>query len=293
MRRFIVVFLCLFAVSFLPARAEEEWRPVDPENLALMDTAYGRIAMELSPRFAPAHVARFKALARAHFYDGQSFYRVIDGFVAQGGIGEGDDKKLSAWPPLKAEMETPRDAIPFFSLKSPDLFAPDTGFSDGFAAARDDASAWLVHCYGALAFARDDAPDTAASEFYIVIGHAPRRLDRIMSSIGRVIDGMDVVQKFRRGDPEVESGVIQDPSKRDLILSAVVAADLPEVVRPRYEVMRTDTEAFAKHIEERRVPEHPFFFRKPPPVLDVCNVTVPVRRAEAARPPETRARRRK
>ena len=66
-----------------------DWRDVDPENLVLIDTKYGQVAVELAPEFAPNHAARVRALIRAHFYDGLSFYRVIDGFVAQGGIGEG------------------------------------------------------------------------------------------------------------------------------------------------------------------------------------------------------------
>ena len=92
------------------------WRDVDPDNLVLIDTRYGQIAIELEPDFAPRAVARMRALARAHFYDGLSFYRVIDGFVAQGGIGEGtaatkdhpkEAKALVKWPPLKAEFDRP------------------------------------------------------------------------------------------------------------------------------------------------------------------------------------------
>ena len=83
------------AVTSLSALARsEEWREVDPEDLVVMDLKHGRVLLELAPQFAPQHAERFRALVRSKFYDGQSFYRVIDGFVAQGGIGEGDDKKL-------------------------------------------------------------------------------------------------------------------------------------------------------------------------------------------------------
>jgi peptidylprolyl isomerase len=81
--------------------AEEEWREVEPENLVVMDVSYGRILIELAPAYAPKHVERFRTLVRAKFYDGQSFYRVIDGFVAQGGIGEGDDKKTPEGQPSR------------------------------------------------------------------------------------------------------------------------------------------------------------------------------------------------
>ena len=72
-----------------PPPSPADWRNVDPQNLVLLDTRYGQVAIELAPEFAPVNAARFKALVRAHFYDGKTFYRVIDGFVAQGGVGEG------------------------------------------------------------------------------------------------------------------------------------------------------------------------------------------------------------
>ena len=95
------------------AEAPQDWRPVDPQNLVLLDVTYGRVALELAPQFAPKAVARFKALIRAHFYDGKSFYRVIDGFVAQGGIGEDSAATAGSyspqvkkrWPPLPAEFD--------------------------------------------------------------------------------------------------------------------------------------------------------------------------------------------
>src|SRR5215469_6760695 len=99
-----------------PKAPENPWRDVDPNNLVLIDTKYGETAVELAPQFAPNHVARMRELVRAHFYDGKSFYRVIDGFVAQGGIGEGtaatkdypkDANELKEWPPLKAEFDRP------------------------------------------------------------------------------------------------------------------------------------------------------------------------------------------
>lgn len=268
--------LAAFAAS---TSAAEDWRTPDPENLLVIETRYGRTVVELAPDFAPKHVERMRALVRAKFYDGQSFYRVIDGFVAQGGIGEGDDKKLEAWPPLAREFERPVGDLPFRPTGSPDLFAPQTGWTHGFPAGRDPQAGltWLAHCPGAFAFARDDEPDTAATEFYIVIGQSPRRLDRIMAVAGRVLTGLDKIQKLNRGDPEIESGVIQDESQRDAIISMRIAADLPPEQRPHLEVMDVHGEAFATRLEERRVPASPFFFKKPPPILEVCNVAVPVR----------------
>lgn len=271
-----------------------DWRNVDPANLVLVDTRYGRTAIELEPDFAPGHVARVRALARAHFYDGLAFYRVIDGFVAQGGIGEGtaatkDHPKragdLKQWPPLKAEFDRPTADIsdPFTPLGSSDLFAPEAGHVKGFPAGRDakEGREWLIHCPGTFAFARDNDADTATTEFYIVIGEAPRRLDRNLSAFGRVIDGMQYVQKLERGDPAVESGVIQDVSKRDKILDVRIAADLPKSEQPHYQVMRTTSDAFVQWKAARINPAPGFYVRTPPKILDVCLSPVPSRRLAA------------
>jgi peptidylprolyl isomerase len=262
------------------ARADADWRDVAPDNLVLIDTTHGRIAIELAPAFAPAHVERFRALIRAKFYDGQSFYRVIDGFVAQGGIGEGDDKKAPEWPPLKAEFDAPERADPpFVPLRSADLFAPEVGHVNGFPVGRapKDRRQWLLHCYGALAFARDNDPDSAGTEFYIVIGHAPRRIDRQLTAFGRVLEGMASLQKLTRGDPAVESGVIQPPAKGDAIERIQLAADMAEADRPRYQVMATPSAAFAEFIQRRRNPA-PDFYKRISPYLDVCGFSVPVRK---------------
>ena len=268
----------------------EAWRTVDPQNLVLIDTRYGQVAIELAPQFAPKHTERLRALIRAHFYDGLSFYRVIDGFVAQGGIGEGtastkdhpvEAKNLVQWPPLKAEFDRPSAAEPPFTpLGNADPMAPEVGFEDGFPIARDPAAGreWLIHCPGTFAFARDNDPDTATTEFYVVIGQSPRRLDRDLTAFGRVLSGMQFLQKLERGDPDVDSGVIADLTKRDPIVRIRLAADLPAAERPSFQVLRTESKSFAEAVEARRHPTSPFYFRKPPPVLDICGVPVLVKR---------------
>ncbi len=279
------------AASASAAEVPADWRTADPQNLVLIDTKYGQVAVELAPEFAPNHTERLRALIRAHFYDGLSFYRVIDGFVAQGGIGEGtastrdhpvEARNLGQWPALKAEFDRVSSPEPVFTpLGNADLMAPDVGFEDGFAVARDpvDRREWLIHCPGTFAFARDDNPDTAATEFYIVIGQSPRRLDRDLTAFGRVLSGMQYLQKLERGDPDVDSGVIADVAKRDPIVRMRLAADLPEKDRPSFQVIRTESKTFADALEARRHPTSPFYFRKPPPVLDICGVPVQVRRA--------------
>ena len=266
----------------LPAPASAStWRDVDPENLVVMDTLHGRVLFELSPAFAPAHAARFRALARAKFYDGKTFYRVIDGFVAQGGIGEGDDKKLPEWPALKAEFDRNIGIdVEFVPLGSPDLFADRVGHVDGFPVGQTTKGKgkrmWLLHCPGALAMARDNDPDTGATEFYVPIGHAPRRLDRNLTVFGRVLDGMAWLQKLNRGDPKVDSGVIQDPARRDGIVRVQIAADIPEAERPRVQVMDPTSKAFTEFKAQRKNPA-PDFYRRVAPNLDICGFSTPVR----------------
>ncbi len=288
-----IALACMAPVSAAdgpPEPPREAWRAVDPDNIVLIDTKYGQVVVELAPEFAPKHAERMRALIRAHFYDGLSFYRVIDGFVAQGGIGEGTastkdhpdaakdlEKK---WPPLKAEFDRASSPAPVFTpLGNPDLQAPEVGFEDGFPVAREpkEGREWLIQCPGTFAFARDNDPDTASTEFYIVIGQSPRRLDRDLTAFGRVLRGMEYLQKLQRGDPDVESGVIQDLSKRDAIIKMTLASDLPVTQRQEFEVLRTESAFFADAVNARRHPTSPFYFRQPSPNLDICGVSVKVR----------------
>jgi peptidylprolyl isomerase len=268
----------------------QAFRTVNPDNLVLIDTKYGQVAVELAPAFAPGHVARLRALIRAHFYDGQSFYRVIDGFVAQGGVGEDtastkirDAALEKKWPKLKAEFDRPIGSdVTFVPLGNPDSFAPEVGHVDGFPAGRDAKAGreWILHCPGTFAFARDNGDDTATTEFYIVIGQAPRRLDRNLTAFGRVLDGMQYLQKLERGDPDVDSGVIQDKTKRDPIIRMRLASDIPAKARPGFQVLRTDDTAFAAVKDKRRHPAPEFYHRPPLANLDVCAVPVTVKKVK-------------
>ena len=81
-------FLVTLLVLAWPVFADEQdWRPTSPENTAVLALDAGTVVIELNTEFAPATVAQFKRLVRKGFYDGLDFYRVIDGFVAQGGDG--------------------------------------------------------------------------------------------------------------------------------------------------------------------------------------------------------------
>jgi peptidylprolyl isomerase len=273
-----ILLAATFVGALAAAARADEWRDVDPEDLVVMDVNYGRVLIELAPDFAPKHAERFRALVRAKFYDNKSFYRVIDGFVAQGGIGEGDDKKLAEWPALTAEFDQKINGrTPFKPLGSPDLFAKEVGHLDGFPVGRDwdEGRMWILHCPGTVAMARDTEPNTGGTEFYVPIGQAPRRLDRNLTAFGRVLEGMQHFQKLNRGDPKVDSGVIKDESKRDPILRVRMAADMPSGERPRIQVMDTASKAFEAFKAQRRNPA-PDFYKRVAKNLDICAFNAPV-----------------
>ena len=266
----------LLIASFAPvAQAAEEvtWRQVDAENLVFMELTLGRVAIELNPRFAPKTVKQFRQLVQDRFYDGLSFYRVIDGFVAQGGDGS-DLGEISNLPLIAAEFEIEwSEDYPWISVQSQDLFAPETGFVDGFAVARNPAknSGWLTHCPGTVAMARNDSPGSSRTDFYIVIGQAPRYLDRNMNVFGRVVEGMDVVQKIHRGKSS-DNGIIHDETASTRIRRMWLADDMPDEERLSAYVMDTDSDGFKDLLKDRRNRKQKFFHNRPPKVLDVCQV---------------------
>jgi peptidylprolyl isomerase len=268
--------------EIVAASAAAEWRPLAPEETLYLELAEGRVVIELAPDFAPRHVARIKALARRGFYDGLAFYRVVDGFVAQAGAGEAGRDTGELGPTVDAEFERALDpALPFTALGAPDGYAPEVGYVKGFPAARDPEAGrvWLVHCPQMVAMARDNEPDSGGTEIYVVIGHAPRYLDRNLSVFGRVVQGQELLQRLPRG--EAASGMIAEGEPRGTIESLRVAADLPAAERTPLEVLRTDSPSFAALIAARRNRPEGFFVYRPDHI-DVCGVPIPVRPAAGA-----------
>jgi len=266
---------CLLGLLPLFASAAEEpvWREIDPDNLVIMELYESQVAIELNPLFAPKTVQQFRKLVQDRFYDGLSFYRVIDGFVAQGGDGS-DLGELSLVPLIESEFEAklPED-VEFTPVQKDDMFAAQTGFIDGFAVGRDSTgeNAWLTHCPGIIAMARNDAPDSSRTDFYIVIGQSPRYLDRNMNVFGRIVYGMDIVQKIRRG-PTAANGIFQNEMESTRIRRMRLASDLPEQERLTAYVMDTNSKGFRSILKDRRNRKQKFFLHKPPEVLDICQV---------------------
>lgn len=263
------------SASSLHAQDGMTWRQVAPENLVFIGMREGEIVLELNPTFAPETVARYRQQVREGFFRGMSFYRVIEGFVAQ--AGPGSDIPLDEEDLLPAEFQLSRgEDLPWVTVQRNDLFAPETGFIDGFAAARDDRHVWLTHCPGAVAVARGNEADSGARDFYVVIGQAPRYLDRNLTVFARVIDGMEVVQRIQRG-PTENNGVIDNDMARSRIGRMRLAEQLEPDERRDFYVMDTNSRGFQRMMKERRDRSQEFFVNKPPEVLDVCQVPVATR----------------
>lgn len=266
------------AADILAASADEDWRAIPAEDLLVIELQRGKVTVALSPSLAPVHVAQVKKLAREGFYDGLSFYRVIDGFVAQGGDPFGERDPGSAAKSLKAEFETEvaRD-FAFDSAPDKDGYAPRVGFLGGLPTGFDPRAltAWHLHCAGAFAFGREDGRDTASTEFYITL-QPQRYLDRNLSVLGRVIDGMEYLQALRRVDPPVT----KDDDLGEKIVSFRVAADIPENERVSWRILDSGRPVFAEYAESRRNrPDGFFYFR--PDFIDICQLPVPVRKIAA------------
>jgi peptidylprolyl isomerase len=260
-----------------------DWRALDPENTIYMELASGRVVIELAPAFAPNYVANVKALAREHYYDGLAIIRVQDNYVVQWADpnAEKPDKARKiqhAHATLPAEFDRPFDAnLPFTPLPDKDVYAPEVGFSGGFPVARDPHTGkmWLVHCYGMVGAGRDNAPDSGGgTELYAVIGHAPRQLDRNVTLLGRVVQGMELLSSLPRGTGAM--GFYEKPEQMLPIKSIRVAADVPEAERSNLEILRTDTATFRELIESRRNRREPWF-QMPAGRIEIGNVPVPVR----------------
>lgn len=267
--------------ELLEASAPSDWRTPDPQDVLYMQVPAGRVVIELAPRFAPAHVANIRALARGHYWDGLSIYRSQDNFVVQFGDPEEDEKLRKpigeAKAHLPAEFTRAAAGLPFDALPDSDGWAPEVGFSEGFPAARDPATgqAWMAHCYGTLGAGRDVAADSSnGTELYVVDGQSPRGLDRNITVVGRVLKGMELLSVLPRG-PE-PMGFYEKPEQRTPILSIALAADVPEAQRTPLQVLRTDTPLFAELVEMRRN-RRDEWYKTPAGHIDLCNVTVPVR----------------
>jgi peptidylprolyl isomerase len=280
---FTVASLCAIALTFsaktysadnpvaIMSGSSNHWYKVPTEDTVTFTTEYGDVIIALNPSLAPQHVERFKALIKSGFYDKQYFYRVVDGFVAQAGSNDTHDKNTIAPELLNdipAEFTRPLSKNATV-VETRDMFAPSTGFLDGFAVGLDEerGEMWGLHCPGTVAFARNSEKDTASTEFYIVIGQAPRHLDRNMSVVGRVVSGMSALQKLPRGDTQY-GGVIQELTDNSKIGRALVHS----TNHPNYFIQKPEHNEYLSRTNTGKTLDNPFFHDKvyAPRPVDVC-----------------------
>lgn len=188
MRRYLIGFLAILGLAVTATEPAEaiDLSQLDQENLLYLELKTGRVVIMMRPDKAPNHVARIKELTREGFYDGIVFHRVIDGFMAQTGDPLGNGTGGSG-KNLKAEFNRSR------------------------------------HMRGAVSMARSGHPDSADSQFFIML--APNfGLDGQYTVWGRVVDGMEHVDQIRKGDSN-DNGAVANPDK---IIRMRVAADVPQ-----------------------------------------------------------------
>ena len=177
MKKIICLFIFLFSLVNIKVMAQD---------IMILKLTYGEVEIELYPEKAPNHVKRFKELAKSGKYDGVVFHRVIEGFMAQSGD------------------------VKFGNSTSPDfnLSLAGTGGSDlpNLKAEFTD----IAHTRGVLSAARSSDPDSANSQFFICFDSAPH-LDRQYSAFGKVVKGMEFVDKIKKGEPN--SGSVSSPDK--------------------------------------------------------------------------------
>lgn len=269
----------------LAASSASDWRSLDPADTLYLELASGRVVIELAPTFAPQHVANILTLVRAHYFDGLGINRVQDNFVTQWGDAAAGEKNARSLGKAKASLppEFTRSSkdLAFVPLPDGDVYAAEVGFSAGFPAARDAkrGEAWLTHCYAMLGVGRGNSADSGnGAELYVVIGQAPRQLDRNIALVGRVVDGMQLLSALPRGTGPL--GFYEKPEQRIRIESVRVAADLAESERSDLELLRTDTPTFTALVESRRNRRDDWYL-VPAGKIDVCNVPLPVRERES------------
>ena len=267
--------------SVLAASTASDWRQPDPANTLYVQLEHGRVVIELAPQFAPEHVANIRKLVDRHYFDGLAIIRSQDNYVAQWGDPHADSAAArsmgSAAQTLAPEFYRAATGLSFTEIDSRDAYANHVGFSHGFPAGRDglDGRAWLTHCYGMLGVGRAESPASGnGAELYVVTGHAPRHLDRNVTLVGRVIDGMQHLTTLPRGTGPL--GFYEDPDQYVSINSIRFGTNLPVSERLDVELLRTDTATFKQLVEARRHRAESWFV-DPADGIEVCNVPLPVR----------------
>lgn len=265
----------------LEASQASEWRTLDPSRTIYMELAAGRVIIELAPTFAPEHSKNIVALVKEKYFDGLSINRSHDNFVVQWGDPEEDEKKRRnfqlAKQQLPAEFVRKSDGLAFTRLPDVDGWAQHVGFVQEMPAAKNTVTneAWLTHCYGTVGAGRGlEADSSTGAELYVVIGQSPRQLDRNITTVGRVVQGMEMLSVLQRGTGPL--GFYEKAEQRTPIKSVRLMSDVAAEDRTPIEILRTDSESFTQLVEARRN-RRDDFYKTPAGHIDVCNVPIPTR----------------
>ncbi|MEM7741154.1 MAG: peptidylprolyl isomerase [Pseudomonadota bacterium] len=252
---------------------EDEWRIVDPDNVLVLDLPSGELLVEMRPDLAPRHIERITTLVRQGFYDGLLFHRVIDGFMAQGGDPLGDGTGGSDLPDLPAEFVHFVSSFQDVDYLGRGPRSPRIGFIGSVPVASqspsltsflntDDVMMWPMHCPGVMSMARSGDPNSANSQYFIMIGDSRDALDQRYTAWGKVLTGERNVRRINRGEP---------PDRPTPMLRLRLMPDLPLMEQREVEVLKTDSESFKAWLRATGGITDDGFFP------DICSINVPVR----------------
>lgn len=255
-----------------------DWRPLNPENTLYLELPKGRVVIELAPDFSPNHAQNIKALVREGYFDGLAIVRSQENYVAQWADPDEKRKVKTAKRKLDGEFTVKYASnLPFTRLPDVDGYAPQAGHANGFPAGRDPkaGTAWLAHCYATVGVARGTESNSGdGTSLYVVTGHAPRQLDRNITVVGRVMQGMELLTTLPRGTGPL--GFYEKADERTPIKAMKVAVDVPEAERSKLEIIRTDTVTFKSIVDAQRN-RGGDWYKVPAGHIDLCNVPLPVR----------------
>lgn len=276
------------AAEILAQSPASDWQALDPENTLQMDLPQGPVVITLAARFAPRHAANIRALVRGGYFNGLAILRVQDGFVTQWGDPNGSAPERARPLPAEASAKLPAEfsaalaGLPFTPLKETDGWAPVNGYVDAFPVGADPKTgrAWLAHCYGMVGAGRGNEADSSnGSSLYAVIGHAPRGLDLNITTVGRVLKGIEHLSSLPRGGANM--GFYDKPEQGLGIQRVRMLADMPEAERPALELLRPDSATFAALQEARRNRTGWSVYN--PGRIELCTGLPPTRAVDATR----------
>ena len=273
MRRDILILAAAVLACASPALAAPggaDWRAPNADDVLVIETSRGRVIVELVPEVAPGHVARLKELARKGAYDGRTFFRVIDRFMAQTGDPQDTGEGGTDLPDLKAEFTFRRAAdAPFAIASSP--WGTEEGFLKSLPVvsqamswsemtADGKVAAWGSYCPGVVGMARGDEVDSANSQFFLM-RQPYLSLDKRYTAFGRVISGLEAIRAIKTGEPVAAP---QDRMDRVRVL-----ADIPASERPAVRVIDPAGPWFRGEIKRLRKTKGADF--------SLCDVNIPVK----------------